>query len=219
MQKIVKATRNPVETRRKLVEATLGLMLKQGFAGTTVDEICAAAGVTKGSFFHHFESKEAIGRAALDAFAEFGTMIYSPSWADPTLDPLEQLYKHLDIMVEIAERPGTDSTSCMVGMLSQELSATRSDFRDACRDHLITWTTRVAKMLGDAKVLHPPKVDFDPESVAWMLNSLWQGSMLIAKTRKSPEMIVSNVRHGRAYVDSLFGITKPSPGHPSTIAP
>ncbi len=219
MQKIVKATRNPVETRRKLVEATLGLMLKQGFAGTTVDEICADAGVTKGSFFHHFESKEAIGRAALDAFAEFGTMIYSPSWADPTLDPLEQLYKHLDIMVEIAERPGTDSTSCMVGMLSQELSATRSDFRDACRDHLITWTTRVAKMLGDAKVLHPPKVDFDPESVAWMLNSLWQGSMLIAKTRKSPEMIVSNVRHGRAYVDSLFGITKPSPGHPSTIAP
>lgn len=218
MQIKPRSSRNPTETRRKLVEATLGLMLKQGFAGTTVDQICAEAKVTKGSFFHHFDSKEAIGRAALDAFAEFGTMIYSPAWADPTQDPLEQLYKHLDIMIEIAERPG-DSTSCMVGMFSQELSATHSDFRDACRDHLITWTSRVAKMLADAKALHPPKIDFDPESVAWMLNSLWQGSMLIAKTRKSPEMIISNVRHGRAYVDALFGITIPSPGHPSTAAP
>jgi len=218
MQTKAKISRNPAETRRKLVEATLGLMLRQGFAGTTVDQICEEAGVTKGSFFHHFESKEAIGRAALDTFAEFGTMIYSPSWNDPTVDPLEQLYRHLDIMIDIALRPG-DSTSCMVGMFSQELSATRSDFRDACRDHLIIWTSRVAKMLVDAKVLHPPKVDFDPEAVAWMLNSLWQGSMLIAKTRKSPEMIVSNIRHGRAYVDSLFGITVPSPGHPSTVAP
>lgn len=218
MSSDTKTPRNPSETKRKLVEATLALMLRQGFAGTTVDQICAEAGVTKGSFFHHFDSKDALGRAALDAFADFGTMIYSPAWADPTLDPLEQLYKHLDIMIAIAERPG-DSTSCMVGMLSQELSATRSDFREACRDHLITWTSRVAKMLADAKVLHPPKVDFDPESVAWMLNSLWQGSMLIAKARKSPEMIISNVRHGRAYVDSLFGITAPSPGHPSTFAP
>ena len=41
--------------------------------------------------------------------------------------------------------------------------------------------------------------------LAWMLNSLWQGSMLVAKTRKSPEMIVSNIRQARAYVEHLFG--------------
>jgi TetR/AcrR family transcriptional regulator, transcriptional repressor for nem operon len=197
-------SRNPTETRRKLVEAAIRLVLCQGYAATTVDEICDEAGVTKGSFFHHFDSKEAIGQAALDAWGDIGTAIYSPSWSDSSLDPLEQLYKHLDIMSEIAVRPG-DSTSCVVGMMSQEMSAMHPGFREVCRGHLNTWNERVTKMLADAKKIHPPKVDFDPESVAWMLNSLWQGSMLVAKTRKSPEMIVSNIEQGRAYIDHLFG--------------
>src|ERR1700685_4637564 len=118
MQTDPKTSRNPTATKRKLVEATVDLMLRQGFAGTTVDQICEEAGVTKGSFFHHFDSKEAIGEAALNAWGDFGTSIYSPSWSDPNLDPLEQLYKHLDIMAEIALRPG-DATSCVVGMMSQ----------------------------------------------------------------------------------------------------
>ena len=224
MNIIGRANRNPAETRRKLVEAAIGLVLRQGYAATTVDQICGEAGVTKGSFFHHFDSKEAIGEAALNAWGDFGTAVYSPSWSDPALDPLEQLYKHLDIMAEIALRPG-DSTSCVVGMMSQEMSGMHPRFREVCEGHLITWTERVAKMLADAKKVHPPKVDFDPESVAWMLNSLWQGSMLVAKTRKSPEMIVSNVEQGRAYVNYLFGRTNaggspsPAPRENSSGAP
>jgi TetR/AcrR family transcriptional regulator, transcriptional repressor for nem operon len=205
-----KSPRKPAETRKKLVEAAVGLVLRQGFAATTVDQICDAAGVTKGSFFHHFESKEAIGHAAVACWGEIGTMVYSSSWSDPNVDPLEQLYRHLDIMIGIARRPG-DSTSCVVGMLSQEMAATNPSFREACGEQLELWTERVAKMLTDAKRVHPPRVDFDPESLAWMLNSLWQGSMLIAKTVKNPETLVSGIQHGRAYVDSLFGRTFAAP--------
>ena len=48
--------------------------------------------------------------------------------------------------------------------------------------------------------------EFDPESAAWFLNSLWQGSMLIGKTRQAPEMIRRNIEFARAWVDSLFGL-------------
>jgi len=205
--------RNPAATRGRLVDATVRLMLRQGFAATSVDQICEEAGLTKGSFFHHFPTKDAIGREALGAFARMGMDLYAAAWKDPDLDPLGQLDRLIDIMIGFARRPG-DPVSCMVGMLSQELSQTNAEIRSACAGHLAAWTEMAEKMLAAAKKRHPPRVDFDPAAVAWMLNSLWQGSMLIAKARQEPEMIVSNLRHGRAYVDSLFTGSAEKPARP-----
>ncbi len=199
------ASRNPAATRQKLVGATVGLILKQGFSATSVDQICAAAGVTKGSFFHHFENKEALGLAAADWWGEMGTALYAVAWQDPDLDPLEQLHRFFDIMSGFTERPD-DPCVCVVGMLSQEMTGTHPNFRGVCAGHLDDWTRHVVKMLTAAKAKHPPVVDFDPEKVAWFLNSLWQGSMLISKTRQAPEMIRSNIELARAWVDSFFGV-------------
>jgi len=198
-----KAARNPAETRQKLLAATLQLMLRQGYASTTVDQICAEAGLTKGSFFHYFESKETIARAAVDAFAQMGTDLYSPAWSEPGLDPLEQLHRLLDIMITFNERPDQPCV-CMVGMMSQELAAVNPDMRAACEGHLKDWADRVTRMLTEAKKIHKLRTKFDPEKIAWFLNSLWQGSMLIGKTRESPEMVIANIELARSFVMSLF---------------
>jgi TetR/AcrR family transcriptional repressor of nem operon len=58
--------------------------------------------------------------------------------------------------------------------------------------------------LSAAKAKHQPKCKFDPHEVAWFLNSLWQGSMLIAKARQTPEMTRTNLKFARSYVDGLF---------------
>ena len=204
------ALRNPAATRRKLVEATVQLILQQGFTATTVDAICAAAGVTKGSFFHHFENKEALGLAAADWWGEMGTALYAAAWQEADLDPLEQLHRFFDIMSGFTERPDGPCV-CVVGMLSQETAGTHPNFRESCSGHLGDWTGHVVKMLTAAKAKHRPAVDFDPEGVAWFLNSLWQGSMLIGKTRQAPEMIRSNIQLARAWVDSFFVVPVSSP--------
>ena len=203
MQSEAKPTRNPSETRQKLLDAAVRLMLRQGFSASSVEEICNEAGVTKGSFFHHFPSKEAIAKAAVDAFADMGTALYAPAWSDPEGDPLEQLHKLLDIMVTFNQRPDGPCV-CMVGMMSQELALTNPQMRAICERHLADWSDRVTRMLSEAKKLHPVRTGFDPERVAWFLNSLWQGSMLIGKTRDSPEMVISNLDLARHYIDSLF---------------
>ena len=195
--------RNPAETRAKLVSATVQLMLTQGFNATSVDQICAEAKVTKGSFFHYFGSKEAIGLAAVNWWGQMGTDIYSEAWKDPNEDPLQQFYKFLEIMTGLTSRPD-QPCMCMVGMFSQEMAVGNAAMREACAGHLATWSGFVIKMLSEAKTKHPPVIDFDPESVAWFLNSLWQGSMLVAKTHQRQTMIAENIRHARAYVDGLF---------------
>jgi len=178
-------------------------MLQQGFAATTVDQICAEAKLTKGGFFHYFESKEAIGRAAVDAFAAFGMDLYSAAWENPDIDPLEQLHRIFEIMIGFNQRD--EPCICMVGMMSQEMALKNPIMREACVGHLKNWTEMIIRILTAAKKVHPPVIDFDPERVAWFLNSLWQGSMLIGKTRQAPEMTINNIRQARSYVDSLFG--------------
>lgn len=198
--------RDPAVTRQKLVEAAIRLILRQGFPATTVDAICAEAGVTKGSFFHYFESKEAIGLAAADAWGAHGTALYAEAWQDAKADPLDQLHRFFEIMDGFTRNPDEPCT-CVVGMLSQEMSLAHSGFRDNAAHHLTHWTENVKTMLAAAKEKHPPVVDFDVERVAWFLNSLWQGSMLVAKTIQSPEMIRANLRFAREWIDSFFGLS------------
>ena len=195
--------RNPSESRKGIVDATIQLILKQGFAATTVEQICAEAGLTKGGFFHHFASKEAVGRAAIQAWGDFGTALYAEAWKNPKLDPLKQLHRMLDIMSGFTQEPDKVCT-CVVGMLAQELAQSHPALREECARQLEIWTENVAKILSNAKSRHKPKRRFDPHEVAWFLNSLWQGSMLVAKARQAPEMTRANLRLARACVDDLF---------------
>ncbi|MDP1586876.1 MAG: hypothetical protein Q8M07_03940, partial [Prosthecobacter sp.] len=69
---------------------------------------------------------------------------------------------------------------------------------------LRSWTENVAHMLAAAKKRRKPATDFDPKAVAWFLNSLWQGSMLVGKACESQAMIRSNLKLARSFVDGLF---------------
>lgn len=205
-----KKERNPAETRGRLIGATVQLILKQGFAATSVDQICAEAGVTKGSFFHHFENKDAIGRAAIQWWGDFGTQLYAEAWKDETADPLAQVHHMLDIMSGFTQRP--EVCTCVVGMLSQEMAQSNPVLRGECAHQLDIWTANMARMLQAAKERHQPSADFEPAAAAWFLNSLWQGSMLVGKTRgePGPAMIRQNLQMAHAWVDALFTNTSPS---------
>lgn len=198
-----KRQRDPDATRQKLIDATVRLMLRQGFAGTSVDMICSEAGVTKGSFFHHFESKEAIGRAAVEWWGRMGTSLYNVAWQNFSADPLQRLHQMLDIMTGFTMRKDQDCV-CMVGMMSQELASTNPVMQAACAAELQNWTDNVARLLAEAKKQLKPPRDFDPKAVAWFLNSLWQGSMLVGKTAASQAMIRANLKIAREFLNSLF---------------
>jgi TetR/AcrR family transcriptional regulator, transcriptional repressor for nem operon len=199
------------ESQERLILAAQGLILRQGFAATTVDQICAEAGLTKGAFFHHFANKEAIGRAALDAWGAMGTRLYSAAWSDPTLDPLAQLHRMFDIMISFTQRE--EPCTCVVGMLSQELAQSHPELAAVCARHLDDWTEHVVRLLEGAKQTHPAHMPFDSRRMAWLLNAIWQGSMLIAKTRRTPALIVSNIQLARTHVDALFHAA-PAPAAP-----
>ena len=199
--------KRPEETREDLVQATVRLILRQGFTATKVDEICAEAGVTKGAFFHHFASKEEIGEAAIHWWGRMGSSMYEPAWTDDGRDPLVRLHEMLEIMSGFTQR--AEACVCVVGMMSQEFAQSNETFRTAANRELEVWTNEVAKLLKEAKQTHPEAQDFDPVTVAWFLNSIWQGSMLVSKTHADAGIIRANLGMARDYLDGLFKSKSP----------
>lgn len=204
MKRVPRKNRQPVETRQRLVAAARNLVLQRGFTGTGVDQICAEAGVTKGAFFHHFKSKDEIGRAALDDWAAFGMGIYATAKAEPARYPLEHVHRFIDLMTGFL-RESESPVTCVVGIMSQELALANPSLREVCAEYLGDWTAFARELLEEAKAAHRPQADFDSEEVAWFLNCLWQGSMLISKTRQDPRIAIRNLERSRSYIDGLFG--------------
>ncbi|MGO4376156.1 TetR/AcrR family transcriptional regulator, partial [Paenibacillus sp. MCAF20] len=82
---------NIPEKKNKLLNASLQLMLSKGYYATTVDEICAEASVTKGSFFHYFKNKEDIGKATLDHFEKLQSHLLNSEGLDRNTNAWDQL--------------------------------------------------------------------------------------------------------------------------------
>lgn len=191
------------DTKRKLLDSAMHLMVRQGYTATTVDQVCCDAGLTKGSFFHYFKSKEQIGEAAIDYFSCCRKEAFAKGEFNSFEDPLDRIFGMLDFMAESAKDPNTP-TACLVGNLAQELSATNSELRSCCEASFNRWTSAFGSLLEQAKEAHPPVSDFDPGSVATMILSLIQGSIIISKTRQDPNVFAENIQHCRRYIETLF---------------
>ena len=199
-------TRSKIEstTKRKLLDAAMKLMIGKGFTATTVDEICAEAGLTKGSFFHYFEGKEDLAKVTAKHFYEFQQRMFDGAEFRSVGDPLERIHGRLDFLVGIARNPQMPK-SCLIGNLAQEVSGTHEGIRCVCQGAFESASADFQRDLAAAKLKHVPDADFDPASVARLFITLIQGSMILAKASKDAGVFEENVEHFRRYIESLFG--------------
>jgi TetR/AcrR family transcriptional regulator, transcriptional repressor for nem operon len=107
------------EARLRLLTAAMDLIRRQGFAATSVDDLCAAAGVTKGAFFHHFASKEALGVAAVQHWTETTAAMFAAHNYNAEPDPLDRVFAYLDLRRSLLAMPLAEF-SCVAGTTVQE---------------------------------------------------------------------------------------------------
>jgi TetR/AcrR family transcriptional repressor of nem operon len=186
------------DVRDRLLEAGVQTFSKSGFNGCSVQDITDAAGVPKGSFYNHFESKEALGAAALRHY-----------WADragdwlrvlnkPGLSPRARLRLYFEqVTTEIAEIGFT--CGCLIGNMAAELSdhspviATQLSAIFAC------WSQRVGDCIREAQAAGEIKSDADPEQLAAFVLNAWEGAVLRARIEKGDRPL-------RQFVDTLFTV-------------
>jgi len=200
----MKTRRIDSATKLKLLEAAQRLMLAKGFTATSVEEICAAAELTKGSFFHYFRSKEELGKAVLDYFmaSMFQSLRDSPFFQSS--DPRQRIYGYIEFMIEVSRDPER-SSGCLLGNFAQVLSDTHPDIRALCAHHFSWWAGILKHELDEAVAgLAPRKSAVDTQVLAEHFIALFEGSLTLAKTRQDFRIIERNLRNYQQYLKSIF---------------
>ena len=187
----------------KLLDAAERLMLAKGFVATTVDEICHDAGLTKGSFFHYFRSKEDLGKAVLDRFCQVRLELLQASPSQQKTDPLERIYSWIDFAIEMSKSPLAQN-GCLLGNFAQELSDTHPQMRSLCAQHITDWADLLKKELDEAKAKHRPEALLDTTSLAEHLIAIIEGALILAKAKQDMKVMEQSLRHFKRYVKTLF---------------
>jgi len=188
-------------SREKLVHAGVELFRRNGYVATTVDQICAEAGVSKGAFFHHFESKESLAQSCLTAWKEHFAAMHENAPFQTIADPREKLLEAIDYFSAFFSQPNV-LMSCLAGTIVQEVSESNTPLRDAANSCLANGR-RLFKQLLDAACRNR-RPDLDTDSIAKLWIATLQGSLLVHKASRDNSVIGDNLRHFRNYVESLL---------------
>jgi TetR/AcrR family transcriptional repressor of nem operon len=191
------------ESKTKLLDAALHVIRSKGYAATTIDDICHRAGVTKGSFFHHFKSKDELACAAA---AHWGTMTEGFFAAAPyhqPQDPLQRLLAYVDFRAQILRGDLPDYT-CLLGTLVQETYASHPDIRAACDRGMSSHIALLTRDIEAARKLYAPDATWSASSVGYFIQSVLQGAFIFAKAKQGPKVVRESLAHLRRYLELLF---------------
>src|SRR5574337_1292028 len=192
---------NPA-TREKLLETAQHLMLAKGYTATSVEEICDAANLTKGSFFHYFESKEELGKAVLDRYVVSMSHAARNAPFMKKSDPLQRVYGYIDFMITLSKEPERRS-GCLLGNFAQVLTDTHPEIRAQCAAHFRLWADMLKQELDAAKTAYKVK-GLNTGTLADHFIALFEGSLMLAKTRQDLDVIPKNLEHFKKYLKNIF---------------
>ncbi len=189
--------------RQKLLNAALALIREKGYASTTVDELCASAGVAKGSFFHHFNDKEALAVAAADYWSKMTGALFEAAPYHKHKDPLERVLGYIDFRKSILRGEVAEFT-CLVGTMVQEVYESNPAIRDACDASISNHAAKVEADIAEAMKLYRIRAKWTAKSLALHTQAVLQGAFILAKAKGGAEIAAASVDHLHRYIELLF---------------
>lgn len=192
-----------ITARKKLLDAAVAVVRTKGYAATTVDDLCAAAGVTKGAFFHHFKSKDDLAVAAANYWSEMTGALFSAAPYHAHADPLDRVLGYIDFRKAILMGALPEFT-CLVGTMVQEAYNTSPSIRDACRQSIFCHAEKVEADIAEAMARYGLTPDWTAKSLALYTQAVLQGAFILAKADGGAAVAADSVDHLKRYVELLF---------------
>jgi TetR/AcrR family transcriptional repressor of nem operon len=198
------ATRS--SSRDRLLDAAVAVIRAQGLHATTVDDLCAEAGVSKGAFFHHFATKDDLAIAAADYWSDTTGRLFEDAPYHDHEDAADRVLAYLDFRASIIG-DAIERYTCLVGTMVQEAYATHPAIRDACAASILGHAATLEADIADALVAAEVDVEdvtAEAESLARHTQAVLQGAFVVSKAANDPATALASIDHLRHYFELLF---------------
>ncbi len=190
-------------TRERLLEAAAGLIRSRGFRSTSVGDILAATGLPKGCFYHHFESKEALGLAILTRWiAELEGRLLGYLTSEEGPPPLERIAAALDGFLTEQEQAGCRGGSAF-GNLALELSDESEAFRGPLAAAYRRLSGAFAGLLERARRQGELRAEADPAALSEFLVASIEGGILLGRVHREAAVLAAVLRTAEAHLWSF----------------
>ncbi len=194
-------------SKTRILHAAVQAIRAKGYSAMTIDDVCLAAGLTKGSFFYHFKSKEALALAAAGHFAAMADSLFAQAPYRALHDPLERVLGYVDFRMAIFQGRLPEFT-CLLGTMVQETFESHPAIREACDAHISAHAAEVAKDIAEAKSRYAPDATWSAEGLGLYTQAVIQGAFILAKAKNGPEIAGECLEHLRRYLEMLFNQPK-----------
>ncbi|HSO48045.1 MAG TPA: TetR/AcrR family transcriptional regulator [Rhizobiaceae bacterium] len=198
---------NAVTTRDKIMDIAEGSILAKGFNATSIEEIIAAAGITKSGFFYHFPDKSALAKALLLRYFVQEKTILDDIFnrgRELSEDPLQGFLISLKLFAEAMYNLPEAHPGCLIATYCYQDRMFDQEIRQLMREGVLEWRERFLKLIGEIEEHYQPRDPVDREALADMINTVIEGGIVMSKALNDPRSLGDQVMLFRSYIKLLY---------------
>ena len=201
--------RDGEKTRTDIMDAAEALILDRGFAGTTVNSVIDRAGVTKGAFFHHFDTKSELAHALVERYAKMERELTGELLAEAasrTDDPARRLVLFVRLFEERMDELIDPYPGCLFASYCHERGLFDEHTLAVVEHGFELWREVIGDQVREAFDAHHPAADVDPDDLADQMMAIFEGAYILSKTLEEPKLVARQLRVFRQLLQLLLGV-------------
>jgi len=191
------------ESKTKLLEATLKVVRAKGYTATRIEDVCAEAGLTKGSFFHHFKRKEDLALGAAAHWQARTSEFFATAPYHQPSDPRDRLLAYIEFRRSLLTGELPEFT-CFVGTVIQEAYRTHPEVSAACEKSISGHAETLEADIRAAMRKYAVRSNWTAKSLALHVQAVVQGGFILAKAKGTAAVAAESLDHLRRYLELLF---------------
>lgn len=203
----VQTLRKGEQTRERILDIAQDAVLHKGFAGTSIDEIIAEAGITKSGFFYHFKDKNDLAKALLQRYLDTEWVLFDELFkkADElSEDPLHSFLIFLKLFAEMMGDLPNGHPGCLAASYVYQDFLFSRDVREMTTEGHRIWRKRFRERLEPIAKRYPARVEVDLDDMADMLSAVTDGGIILSKSLHDPSVLPKQILQYRAFVRLVF---------------
>ncbi|MBS9460922.1 TetR/AcrR family transcriptional regulator [Flagellimonas sp. 389] len=193
-------------TRDKILAESKTLIFENGFSGTSIDQILARTGITKGAFFYHFKTKNVLAHALIEEFAKEDIAHMNEALSktqelkgDALKRLLQFIQEFIDMMSGLSE-----PYSCLYASYTYEPSQFDKETLQHISETILTWRNTMESLINDVLKEYDTKIDIDLQSLADHTVVIFEGAFVVSKALKGRDLTADHLRHLKNYFQLIF---------------